>query len=172
MKIEIHCQLRGLYLLVQWCLQQTLDTWHATSLHKSHVDSSQVHCIYPCTNCAVSGFVQKSDLRGFPHSPQRTFYKIDTKFATFHSSGTQANVSNRLRISVNHSPGVHLGCCSNVGYYPVLLISCSSFLADSSTASPAEVSTLISSCASSLAKQIGLATSFLCALLQWSPGSL
>ena len=56
----------------------------------------------------VSCFVQKSDSSGFPRSPQRPFYKIDIVFATFHSSGTQANVSNSLHISVIHSPGAHL----------------------------------------------------------------
>lgn len=63
----------------------------------------------------VSGFVQQSGLSGFPHLPQRAFYKINTVFATFHSSGTPANVSNSLHISVNHSPGAHSGCRSSVG---------------------------------------------------------
>lgn len=92
--MQINHQPQELYLLVQWCFQQAL---HTTSLHKSRVDSSQVHRIYPCTNCDGC-FVQKSDFSGFPRSPQRPFYKIDIVFATFHSSGTQANVSNSLHI--------------------------------------------------------------------------
>lgn len=101
----------------------------------------------------VSCFVQKSDSSGFPHLPQRPFYKTDAMFATFHSSGTQANVSNSLHISVNRSPGTHLGCCRSVEHYLVLVISHSSFLADCSKTSPAEVSALISSCSLSLIRQ-------------------
>lgn len=117
----------------------------------------------PIPTATVRCFVQKSDSSGFPRSPQRPFYKADSVFATFHSSGTRANVSNSLRISVNHSPGAHLGGCRNGEHYLVPVMSYSLFLADCSQTSPAEASTFVPSCALSLVTQ-GQGWRLLCGL--------
>lgn len=102
---------------MQWSFHRTMqDLWGMVSFLVNSLHSSLVSCIYSrllilliiITSISLPQQEVKFTILWFPGSPPEIILKIEATFATFHYSGTWANISDRLHTTVKSSAILYL----------------------------------------------------------------